>query len=165
MKRIHVVATVLAAMLIGTVVYLSPAASRADMAADAASVINARRDLMKQNGKDIKVIVGFVQNGNGTLADVSAAAGSIAADADKIPDLFPKGTSMDDVSDPQTGAKPAIWEKWDEFVNASQTLKTLALAVKAAADQGDAGGVAAGLKELGQNGCGGCHQTFRQKLQ
>lgn len=161
MKRFHVAATVLVAILLGTAVYVAPTVSQAD---DAASVINARRDLMKNNGQEIKVIINFVRKGEGSFADVSAAAGQIAKNADKIPGLFPKGTGMNDISNPKTGARPEIWDSWNQFVNDAQTMKTLALVVKSAADQKDPTGVADGLKQLGESGCGNCHQTFRQKL-
>jgi cytochrome c556 len=129
-----------------------------------ADIVKERRELMKQNGEDMKTIVGFVQAGAGTLDDVAAAAGQIAENARKIPDLFPAGTSMDDIMDPQTGAKPVIWEKWDEFVGHADTLEREALEMRDLAQAGDAAGVGEQLQVLGDEGCGGCHKVFRQKL-
>jgi cytochrome c556 len=129
-----------------------------------ADIVKDRQDVMKQNGDDMKVIAGFVQAGAGTLEDVSAAAGRIAQNAANIPSLFPEGTSMDDVTDPENGAKPVIWEKWDDFVGASDTLEEQALLMREWADNGDADAVTAQLDILGSEGCGGCHKTFRQKL-
>ncbi len=83
------------------------------VADDPAAVISQRRDLMKDQGKNAKAIYQFTQ-GQGTAADVAAAAQAIAADATKIPDLFPKGTSLDEFPG-KTGAKPAIWQDWDKF--------------------------------------------------
>jgi cytochrome c556 len=134
------------------------------VAQDPADIVKERQDLMKQNGDDMKTIAGFVNAGAGSLDDVANAAGQIAENAMKIPDLFPEGTSMDDVSDPENGAKPVIWEKWDEFLGDADTLQQEALVMRELAMNGDAEGVAAQLEVLGGEGCGGCHKVFRQKL-
>jgi cytochrome c556 len=132
---------------------------------DNATIVKQRQDLMKQNGDDMKTIAGFVQGGAGTLDDVAAAAGQLAENAMKIPDLFPPNTGMNDVTEPKNGAKPVIWEKWDEFVGDADTLEQEALVMRELAMNGDADCVAAQLEVLGGEGCGGCHQTFRQKLE
>jgi cytochrome c556 len=139
-------------------------ASGMSVAQSPADIVKDRQDVMKQNGDDMKVIVGFVQAGAGTLEDVSTAAGRIAQNAANIPSLVPEGTSMDDVSDPKNGAKPVIWEEWDKFVGAADMLEEQALIMREAADNGDAEAVTAQLDILGSEGCGGCHKTFRQKL-
>jgi cytochrome c556 len=43
-------------------------------------------------------------------------------------------------------------------------LEEQALIMREAADNGDAEAVTAQLDILGSEGCGGCHKTFRQKL-
>ena len=43
------------------------------LAQSPADIVKERQDLMKQNGEDMKTIVGFVQAGAGTLDDVAAA--------------------------------------------------------------------------------------------
>ena len=63
---------------------------------DPAATIAARRDLMKNQGKQMGIINDFVQNKKGSAADVVAAAKDLEASAAKIPTLFPKGTSLDD---------------------------------------------------------------------
>jgi cytochrome c556 len=120
-------------------------------------IVKERQQLMKQNGASMKIIAGFVKGGAGTLDDVAAAAGQIAENALKIPDLFPPG------SEDMSAAKPAIWEKWDEFLGDADTLEREALGMRELALAGDADGVAAQLEVLGTEGCGGCHETFKQK--
>ena len=161
MKLVH------AGMLsIGTALAVAGVLFASDMsvAQSPADIVKERQDLMKQNGDDMKVIVGFVQAGAGTLDDVAEAAGRIAQNAINMPDMFPAGTSMDEVTDPKNGAKPVIWEKWDEFLGDVDTLEREALMMREWASNGDADAVTAQLDVLGSEGCGGCHKTFRQKL-
>ena len=161
MRLVHAGMLSIGAALVAGSVLLATGMSAAQTPAD---IVKERQNFMKQNGNDMKVIVGFVQAGAGTLDDVAEAAGRIAQNAIKIPDLFPAGTSMDDVTDPKNGAKPVIWEKWNEFLGAADNLEKQALMMREWASNGDADAVAAQLDILGNEGCGGCHQTFRQKL-
>ncbi|MFO1059360.1 MAG: cytochrome c [Dongiaceae bacterium] len=133
------------------------------VADDPAAVISQRRDLMKDQGKNAKAIYQFTQ-GQGTAADVAAAAQAIAADATKIPDLFPKGTSLDEFPG-KTGAKPAIWQDWDKFKADAAALHEQATKLAEVAKGGDAQAIAAQFDVMGKTGCGGCHQSFRQKLE
>jgi len=129
---------------------------------DPAATIAARRDLMKNRGKEMRIIIDFVQNKKGSAADVVAAAKAVEDSATKIPGLFPKGTSLDDFPG-KTGAKPVIWEKWDDFKKASDYLGSEAKDLAEVAETGDAAKIAEHLDEVGK-ACGACHTTFRQKL-
>jgi cytochrome c556 len=135
----------------------------AAVADDPAALITQRRDLMKDQGKNAKAIYQFTQ-GQGTTADVTTAAQAIAADAAKIPTLFPKGTSLDDFPG-KTGAKPAIWQDWDKFTAAATNLQSEATKLADVAKGGDSQAIAAQFDSMGKNGCGACHQSFRQKLE
>jgi cytochrome c556 len=138
-------------------------AAAAAVADDPAATISQRRDLMKDQGKNAKAIYQFTQ-GQGSAADVAAAAQNIANDAGKIPSLFPKGTSLDDFPG-KTGAKPAIWQDWDKFKADAANLQTEASKLAEVAKGGDAQAIAAQFDAMGKNGCGACHQNFRQKLE
>lgn len=131
---------------------------------DAPTVIRERQELMKSFGAAMKTIGGYVQGGMGTAEEVAAAAGVIAQGAANLGDHFPPGTGMDDVTDPPTGAKMVIWEQWDHFLEEASEAEELAAAIQTAAATTDAAGLAPMFDELGNEGCGGCHQTFRQKL-
>lgn len=139
-------------------------AGEMSQAQDPGAVIKERQELMKENGNAMKTIGGYVQAGVGTLDDVSAAAATLAQNAIDMPDLFPQGTSMTDVTDPENGAKPVIWENWNEFIGDADALEFEALELKELADNGNADAIGAQFEILGTEGCGGCHQTFRQKL-
>ena len=65
---------VAAALAVATV----PNQADAQMAADP---IKARQALMKSNGKNMRVIVGFMKKGMGSAADVAASARNIVASA------------------------------------------------------------------------------------
>lgn len=135
----------------------------ADSAGD---IVKKRQETMKQLGGHTKAIKAFVQDGKGSASDVGRRADEIMAIARKIPALFPKGSSLDDISDPKTGAKPEIWADWNGFAKASDTLGGKAGALKSVAlGSGDRQAIAQAFGDMGKNGCGGCHKTFRLKLE
>jgi cytochrome c556 len=129
---------------------------------DPAATIAARRDLMKTRGKEMGIINDFVQNKKGSAANVVAAAKAMEESAAKLPGLFPKGTGLDDFPG-KTGAKPVIWEKWDDFQKASDYFGAEAKELAEVAETGDAAKIAEHFEEVGK-ACGECHTTFRQKL-
>lgn len=161
MKGIRFAVPALAGLLLGTALYVAPALSQSE---DAATIIRERQQLMKDNGAAMKTIGGYLQGGVGTLEDVAAAADELATNAERIPDFFPPGTGMDDVTDPETGAKMAIWEQWDDFAAAADTMHETAVVVRELALAMDDAALGAAFETLGNDGCGGCHKTFRQKL-
>lgn len=162
MKGIRFAAPAMAGLLLGATLAFGPVASQAE---DSATVVHERQQLMKDFGGAMKTIGGYLQAGMGTTEDVATAAGVIAAGADRLPDLFPAGTSMNDVMDPKTGAKPVIWEQWDDFVAHAETLKARATTVQELAMAMDDAALGDAFQALGNDGCGGCHKTFREKLE
>jgi len=161
MKGIRLVAPALAGLMLVTGLAIAPALSETD---DAATVIHERQQQMKDFGAAMKAIGGYIQGGIGSHEDVATAAGVIAQGSAMLPDHFPPGTGMDEVMEPRTGARMVIWEQWDDFVAAAQANQDRALAVQAAATAMDDTALASAFEALGNDGCGGCHKTFRQKL-
>lgn len=147
------------ALSIGGVVLLGGVAI-----ADVSMAVKDRQENMKKFGGNMKAIAGFVKNDEGTAEDVAMRAEQIANWAKNIPTWFPEGTSMEEVSDPETGAKPAIWQDWAKFEAAAQNLSMEAAKLADVAKGGDKGAIAAQFGAMGKNGCGGCHQPFREKL-
>ena len=133
------------------------------VAQDPAEVIKKRQDAMKANGGDMKAINEFLEKGVGTAADVAAKAEAIEQGSKQIVTWFPAGTGMDDGVG-KTAAKKEIWDKPDEFKAAAENMGVLAGKLKEAAGTGDKQQIADAFGALGKNGCGGCHQTFRAKL-
>jgi cytochrome c556 len=132
-------------------------------AQDPAAVVKERQDNMKKMGDHMKAINAFVEGGTGSAADVATHAAGIKEVADKIPSLFPEGTSMDDGVG-KTGAKPVIWTDWADFESHAKTLSDEAAKLSEVAATGDGAAIGTQFAAVGKNGCGGCHQTFRQKL-
>jgi len=118
-----------------------------------ADVIEKRQDAMKGNAANAKAIKAAVESKD--YATVEAKAKDIMATADRIPSLFPKGSTAG-----KTKAKPEIWEKSDEFAKAAKNLNKAAGELAAAAKSGDDAAVGTKVKALG-DACASCHKQFR----
>ncbi len=125
----------------------------------AGKAIDSRRALMKNNGKNMKVIVGFMKKGMGTAADAAKSARMIASNTAQLPNHYPKGTAQGSGAG-NTRAKAEIWTEWARFAGASAKGTELALKLAMAADTGDKGAIGKAMGALGK-GCGGCHKPFR----
>jgi cytochrome c556 len=116
-------------------------------------VIEKRRNLMKNNSAAAKAINGAVSAKD--YATVELKAKDILGNAEKIPALFPKGSTKG-----KTRAKAEIWENHDDFLNHAKTLNKSASELAAAAKAGNDAEVNVKLKALG-NTCDSCHKQFR----
>ncbi len=155
-RRLTAAAAAAMAALIGA------AALTAGAADDPDTIIKQRRELMKGNGSHMKAIYDALQAGT-DLSAIPTEATAVRDNAKKIPGLFPQGTGMDKFPG-KTGAKPEIWAEWDKFAAAAKNLESEADKFLAVAQGGDKEAIAAAFDAFGKSGCGGCHQTFRQKL-
>jgi len=114
--------------------------------------IHDRHELMEDIGANAKKIGDALKVKD--MKTIAAAAEKIAADAKKIPALFPPGSTS-----PQSRAKAEIWKDWAAFEKSAAELTTTADAVaKAAQSGGDAGAAA---KTMFGN-CKSCHDAFRE---
>ncbi len=132
------------------------------IAQDKAQIIDQRRQAMKTLGASMGSVKGYL-DGKNDLAKAQEGANTLVATAPKIPDLFPQGTSMADFAG-KTGAKPEIWQQWDKFKQAAMGLETESKKLADAVKSGDKAKVQAAFADTGKNGCGTCHNTFREKL-
>lgn len=130
-----------------------------------AQLIEERQEFMEGLGDNLKVIRDFVKEGIGTTGDVAEAARKIGEQADEIPTLFPEGTGMHEV-DIETGARPEIWEDPEDFAAKAESLREAALNFAEEAEQhgDDRASIGRGLATLGRDGCGACHQVYREDL-
>lgn len=133
--------------------------------AEHAAIIHQRRSAMRQMSGAMKNIAAYVKEGKGTPAEVAAEARKVAGIVEKVPGLFPSGTGMEQYEG-ATGAKPVVWSDAGKFKEAAENLQTLAMDLSKKASGSDANQktVAAAFGPVGKDGCGGCHKTFRQKL-
>ena len=119
------------------------------------NVIKQRQALMKSNSAAAKAINAAVKAMD--YATIEAKAKVIIGNAEKIPDLFPKGSTVG-----KTRAKPEIWEKWDTFTENPKKLSKAASELAEAAKSKDDAEIGVKVKALG-NVCNNCHKTFRAK--
>ena len=146
----------LALVIAAVAVAAMPSSVDAQMAGQA---VDARRALMKSNGKNFGVVAGFVKKGKGSAADAAKSARMIASNLAQFPNHYPKGTAQGSGAG-NTRAKAEIWTNWAGFTGGAAKVTDLALKVAMAADSGDKGAIGAALGALGK-GCGGCHKAFR----
>ena len=126
------------------------------------NIIKERIHLMRKGVLgNFKVIMTFVKDGKGSMAEVEKAAKGVQAAAAKVPALFPKGTGRPDVDEKKTRSLAKIWEDWATFEKANNAMASHAGAVAAGAAKGDTDGVKRSFGMMGKEGCGGCHKSFR----
>ncbi len=118
--------------------------------------IKARQELMKDNGRQAK-IVGEMAQGK-TAFDAAAAKAALekmATDVDAFVTHFPEGSDQG-----ETEALPAIWQDKADFEARAAKMATDARAAAAAVDQGeDAFKAAAGVMF---GNCKACHEVYRK---
>lgn len=118
-------------------------------AATPEEAVTLRQDLMREDG-------GIMRRASGLAGEEAAAAiGTVLANYERIPSLFPEGSIVGD-----SEALPVIWENWDAFIAIVDDGRIAAQAAIEAAEVGDAAAYDAALRTLGGT-CGQCHQQFR----
>jgi cytochrome c556 len=118
-----------------------------------AEVIEKRQDAMKGNAANAKAIKAALESKD--YATIETKAKDIMGTAEKIPSLFPKGSTQG-----KTKATEAIWEKSDQFAKDAKNLSKAAGELVAAAKAKDDAEVGVKVKALGE-ACGACHKAFR----
>ena len=56
-----------------------------------------------------------------------------------------------------------IWDKWSEFEAAAEKFEAESAKLAEVAQGGDMAAIGQQLGALGKQGCGNCHETFREK--
>ncbi|MEQ9491173.1 MAG: cytochrome c [Alphaproteobacteria bacterium] len=147
----------LAGALFSALMIAAPTAGMADVE----DTVKKRQANMKDLGRSMKTIKDYL-GGSGSAADVQAAAMTMAAIAPTLADLFPEGSSMDEVSI-ESEALPSIWEDWNGFTNLFGTLETESRKLADLAASGaDSDQIAAQFGATGKGACGACHKDFRK---
>jgi len=132
------------------------------LAQDKMALVKERQDLMDQQGDDLKVIDTYI-TGTGEQAAAVAKAQDLIVIAGKIGNarLWPAGTAIADLPVKATRAKPEIWQQTDKFFATAATLKSEEEKLLAALQKGDKVAAKVAFGDVGKNGCGACHGTFR----
>jgi|GEM_PF-284101 cytochrome c556 len=126
-------------------------------------VLTERQALMKRQARDLGAVKGYL-DGKLDQAKAVAAAVDLTRTMRMIPAVFPPGTAGPG-PDGKFAAKPAIWADWQDFLAhrnaAAAKVDTLVAAVKS----GERARIKTAFVDLGKNGCGACHDKFREKLE
>jgi len=162
MKRRKLAAAIGLAVIVGAGFFAMHGFTGNASADDMQATVDARQALMKDNGAKMKAMGAVIEAKSGDMAAMQQLAAGLQANAMKIPDLFPKGTSLADMPG-KAYAKPEIWDSFDDFKAAAANLATEAGKLADAAKSGDMAAFAAQYDITGEKGCGGCHTRFRQK--
>lgn len=139
------------------------AASGPVAAQDKQAVLKERQATMKQQGRNLGQIKSYL-DGKADQPAALAAASDLTRTTRKIPDLFPPGTAGPS-PDGKYQPKPAVWGERGKFLGAQKNAVAKADALLAAVKGGDKNAVRTAFIDLGKNGCGSCHTSFREKLQ
>ncbi len=121
---------------------------------DTKDVIAMRHYLMENVGDNMKEMGEKLKAGK--IAEAKVNAQAITLHSLRVVELFPKGSTSE-----TSKAKEEIWQKWDEFVKSTDTLKTEADRLVMAIGGGKADEVGAQMKKVGGS-CKGCHDSFRK---
>jgi cytochrome c556 len=132
------------------------------------NVVKYRKHFMDANGAHIAMIASVIK-GEVSLSDQIAPNAQALAEQGKLlttnlKQLFPEGTAKGETPE-KSAALPVIWEKWGDFEQAAQKFQEESAKFAEVAQGGDTAAIARQLGALGKRGCGGCHQTFREKQQ
>ena len=133
------------------------------LAQDKETVLKNRQATMKEQGTDLQNIKSYL-DGKADLEKAKSSATNLTQTTKKIPDLFPPETAGRS-PDGDYEAKPVIWSDWNKFLDAQKTAAGKADALLVAVNGGDKTKIEAAFSDLGKNGCGGCHTTFREKIE
>jgi cytochrome c556 len=138
-------------------------ASGIALAQDKETVLKNRQATMKEQSADLQNIKAYI-DGKGDPDKAKKAAANLTQTTARIPDLFPPGTGGPNPTGDYV-AKPVIWTDWNKFIEVQRTAALKANALVVALNGTDKAAVEAAFGDLGKNGCGACHNTFREKIE
>jgi len=127
-----------------------------------ANVIKYRQAYMSANGGHITMIAAVVKGEVSWTDELAGHAHALHEQSKHLLRLFPEDSGKGD-TEVQSAALPVIWEQWSEFEEAANDFEAESGKLVEAVESGDQTAIAQQLGALGQNGCGNCHETFREK--
>ena len=161
--RMSIAAVALGAVVLGAVALGPGVAWGAD---EPANVVKYRQNFMKANSAHLGMIAAIVKGEVSMTDELVPHAQALAQQGQlataNLQQLFPEGTGKGGAG-VETHALPVIWDKWGEFEQAAQRFQDQTAKFAEVAQGGDMTAIAQALGALGKEGCGGCHETFREK--
>jgi cytochrome c556 len=151
----------------GTALALLAVGSSVAFAADEpANVIKYRQTFMKGNSAHLGMIAAIIKGEVSLTDEIAPNAAALAEMGEmlhaNLEQLFPEGTTGADAG-AKTAALPAIWENWAEFEQVAMRFQEETAKLAEVAQGGDTAAIAQQVGVLGKEGCGACHETFREK--
>jgi len=147
---------------LGAALAIVAVGSTGALAVDKDQVIKDRQALMKQQGGDMGAVKGFLDDKN-DLATATAKASDLVDAIKKIPSVFPPDTGGANPDGKYT-TKPEVWSDAKGFSAAVDSATDKATALLAAVKGGDKAAIQTAFSDMGKNGCGGCHEKFREEI-
>lgn len=128
-------------------------------AGDAPMEIAERQENYKAIGDSFKAIREQLETDAPDFAVIEPAAVDINKRLQRVPDLFPEGTSMEAGYD--TEALAVIWEDPEGFAEVTDQAIAASADMMAAVATGDPEAVGGQVGNLGLNACKACHDKYR----
>ncbi len=125
----------------------------------ALKLMHDRHENMEDIGDATKAVGRTLKSNSPDLAVVREAAATYSRLAPHVTTWFPPGTGPD-VG--KTHAKPAIWEKPEDFAQKARAFQGAVTAFDAAARSGDLAAINTAFGDLGKS-CKACHDPYRAK--
>jgi cytochrome c556 len=144
---------------------LMASAGHLNAADEPANVIKYRQSTMKAISGHMGAL-GAMAKGEVSFTDEAFGhAHAVHQLSQGLERYFPAGTAKGEVDGVETRALPAIWEQNDKF---QQAIEQIQAESKKLADMSEGGefeqaAFAQQVGALGKQGCGNCHETFREK--
>jgi cytochrome c556 len=150
----------------GTGLALTIAGGMAWAADEPPNIVKYRQNFMKGNSAHLGMIAAVVK-GEVSLTDELAGNAQALAEMGEmlsanLQQLFPEGTAKG-AAGVKTVALPAIWEKWAEFEQIAMRFQEQTAKLAEVAQGGDMAAIGQQVGVVGKEGCGACHETFREK--
>ena len=123
----------------------------------ALKLMHDRHENMEDIGKATKAAGRTLKSNSPDLAVIRASAATYSELAPHVPSWFPPGTGPD-VG--KTYAKPAVWEKPEDFAQKTRDFQAAVRKFDSAAKGGDVAAVKAAFGDLGKT-CKSCHDSYR----
>jgi cytochrome c556 len=155
-------------LAVAAALVLTAAGSTLAFAADEpANIVKYRQTFMKGNSAHLGMIVAVMKGEVSLTGEIAPNAAALAEMGDmlstNLQQLFPEGTAMGADAGVETEALPAIWERWGEFEQVAMRFQEETAKLAEVAQGGDMAAIGQQLGVVGKEGCGACHETFREK--
>jgi cytochrome c556 len=121
-------------------------------------VVGVRQNTMRAQAAHMGAMQKILAEYPQLISHVEAHATAIANASAKTHELFPAGSDKDG-----SKATPAAWSDAAGLEQAGKKAEELARQLAETSKGDDAKATLAAFGALGKNGCGGCHETYRQK--